>query len=139
MYCAHMAQETIPLVEHFDAALLDKVSAVAQAYKDTVKRRNGKPMNFHLWHSYAQLLVTFEDLIVEAGITSKKDRDQILRTVVGTPRSTARRHRQIFEALDRIPHPEQHRSWKSLLRAAVEVAQKRKLLTGVTAGTSAEN
>ena len=33
----------------------------------------------------------------------------------------SRRHRQIFEALDRIPNPEQHRSWKPLLRAALEV------------------
>ena len=110
-----------PLVEHLDAALLDKISTAAQAYRDAVKARNGKPMDFHLWHSYAQLLVNFEDLIVEAGITSKQERDQILMSIVGTARSTARRHRQIFEALDRIPNPEQHRSWNSLLKAAVEV------------------
>ena len=34
----------------------------------------------------------------------------------------SRRYRQIFEALDRIPNPEQHCSWKPLLRAAVDVA-----------------
>lgn len=118
-----MNQDAPSITDHFEPAVLAKVSAAAQAYKELMKCRNGKSMDFNLWFCFAQMLVIFEDAIVEAGIEGKQERDQILRTFTGTARSTARRHRQIFETLDRIPNPQEYRSWKSLLKAAQQVGQ----------------
>lgn len=117
-----MTETTATLVKGIDPVILEKVLTASESYKAKMKERNGRSaFNFELWHKFATLLVTFEDAIEEMGIKDKQVRDQILRAYCLTARSTARKHRQIYEVLHLIPNPEQYPSWKALSRAAVAV------------------
>ena len=118
-----MTETTLTKLQSFDAEVLEKIAAASESYKSQMKQRNGRSgFDFELWLKFATLLVTFEDFLVDAGIEDTQSRDQILRIYMGTARSTARRHRQIYNLLHLIPNAEQYKSWKELHRAAVAVS-----------------
>ena len=106
-----------------DKKLVEKISAACDAYHHDAQTRGKKGFRYDMWHRYATLLSLLDGLLRESGDVKAKDREEFIRAVTGTARSTARRHLQIYERLHLIDQPESVGSWTALYKLSKEVGE----------------